>query len=110
MEKFSDEQKMFITGTFGTTSSPAKIRRLFLQAYKIFGRALQFKLFYFTRINKNFEKNGTIFRNNESECPTKRTPEKVEKVRTFVDGKIKKLSQEISASFRHFYNYILKNP
>ena len=87
MAKFSDEQKKFIIRAFGTTSSLATIRRLFLQEYKIFGRAReQFKLFDFTRIKQNIKENGTIFRKKKSECPTKKKPEKVE-VRTFVDRK-----------------------
>ena len=44
-------------------------------------------MFDFTRINKNFENNVTIFRKKKSECPTKKTPEKVEEVRTLVNGK-----------------------
>ena len=55
MAKFSDEHEKLITRAFGTTSSPAKMRRLFLQENKISERAReQFKLFDFTRINKNF--------------------------------------------------------
>ena len=80
MAKFSDEQKQFIIRAFETTSSPAQIRRLFLQEYKIFGRTReQFKQFGFTRINQNFEKKITIHRKKKSECLTKKRQKKLKK-------------------------------
>ena len=90
MAKFSDEQKNFMIRAFGTTSSPAKIRRLFLQEYNISGRAREqtVQIVWFYKIkSQNFEKNGTIFRKKKSECPTKKTPEKVEEIKKIVDRK-----------------------
>ena len=62
MAKLSDDQKKCIIRPFGTTSSPAKIRRLFLQEYKICGRVReQFKLFDFTRIKSEFREEWNHF-------------------------------------------------
>ena len=82
MAKFTEDQKKFIIRQFGSTSSPAIVRRQFLKNYKIVGRAKdKFQSVKFTRVNQDFEKKGTIFRKNKSENPTKITPQKVDEVR-----------------------------
>ena len=89
MAKFSDEQKNFIVRALGTTSSPAKIRRcLFLQEYKLSGRAReQFKLFDFKRINKNFHKNETIFRKKNQNVPQRKRQKKLKSEHLWVKNK-----------------------
>ena len=90
MAKFSDNQKKFIIGTFGTTYSPTIVRRQFFKKYKIQQRAgKQSRLHYFTRINHGFKKNGTIFRKKKSDKPTKKTPQNFEDVRTFLGEKLR---------------------
>ena len=113
MAKFTDDQKKFIIKIFGTTSSPAIVRRQFLKKYKIKGRvAKQFRLHYFTRTNQCFQKNGTFFRKKKSKKPTKKTPEKVEDVRTFLGEKsrssIRKSAPQLDISPTTYWRIVKK--
>ena len=89
MAKFTDRRsEEFIIRQFGATSSPAIVRREFIRTYKIVGRAKnQLRLTDFTRVNKDFDQNGSIFRKKKLENPTRKTPQKVEEVRSFLGEK-----------------------
>ena len=88
MPKYTKEQEKFKIRQFGSISCPLIVRRQILKSYKIAGRTkTQFQLVEITRVNQNFEKDGTIFRENKSENPTQITPLRVEEVRTFLGEK-----------------------
>ena len=98
MAKFSDGQKKFIIRAFGTTSSPAKIRRLFLQEYKISGR-VTVHIVWFYKNKSKFRETGTIFRKKKSECSHKENAKKVEEGSTFVNEKSRSSTRKSAPLF-----------
>ena len=78
---FTDEQK-FIVKAFGRNTSPTKVRQEFLRGYTIGeGRSTaKYKLYHFCRVNKEFEKHGSIVHKQVARTKTKRTEAKKEEV------------------------------
>lgn len=79
---FTDEQKKFIVKAFGRNTSPTKVRQEFLREYTIGkGRSTaKYKLYHFCRVNKEFEKHGSIVHKQVARTKTKRTEAKKEEV------------------------------
>ena len=61
---FTEHQKKFIVNAFRRNPLPAKVKQKFLREYKIEkGRpTAKYKLYQFSRVNKEFEKRGSVVR------------------------------------------------
>ena len=79
---FTEEQKKFIFKAFGRNPSPTKVKQEFLREYKIEkGRpTAKYKFYQFCRVNKKFEKRGSVVRKQMVAKKTKRTEAKKEEV------------------------------
>ena len=64
MAKFNEEMKKFIVKAFGKNNSPTKVRLEFLHHYEIKNgrKRSEFKLYDFIRVNKQFEKSGSVLK------------------------------------------------
>lgn len=82
---FTEDQKKFIVKAFGRNPSPTKVKKEFLREFQIAkGRAsTDYKLYQFSRVNKEFEKRGSVHSKQRIRPKTKRTEEKKEEVESF---------------------------
>ena len=104
MGKFSHEQQIFIIKSFARNISPNKVRREFLEAYKIQGGRMRSKYrpIDFARVNKHFETKGSTARTKKECNKTKRTAEKLEEINDLLSEEtmlsVRKIAPTVSVS------------
>ena len=79
---FREDQKKFIVKAFGWNPSPTKVKQKFLREYKIEKSrpTAKYKLYQFSRVNKEFEKHGSVVRKQMVAKNAKRNEAKKEEV------------------------------
>ena len=89
MTKFAAEQKKFIVKSFARNTFATQVRREFLLANEIQGRKRdQYHLKDFSRVNDQFEKNGSILKTPVKHTKSKRTNENLQKIQDVLKKKV----------------------
>ena len=91
---FTEEEKRFIVKSFGQNPSPTKVRQDFLRHYNVQkGRKRdEYKPYHFARVNKEFEKTGSITKKPKKRSCSKRLPENIQRVKTLMNDDLSVVS------------------
>ena len=93
---FTEDQKKFIVKAFGRNPTPTKVKQEFLREYKneTGCPAIKYKLYQFSRVNKEFEKWGSVVCKQMVAKKTRRAESKKEEVeRLFAEDPFLSLRQ-----------------
>ena len=88
MNTFNQEMKKYIVRAFAKDPSPTKVRRDFLHHFQVpKGRKRQeYKLNHFIRVNRQFEKTGSVGSTTKTRSKTQRTAENLQKIEELMES------------------------